>query len=52
MLVEWHKRQIKNSDVHNLTIEEIPHPSPANPLANKEKGALWKKIAREVIENR
>lgn len=46
------QKAIKNSDVHNLTIEEIPHPSPANPLANKEKGALWKKIAREVIENR
>ena len=46
------EKAIKNSNVPNLTIEEIPHPSPANPLANKEKGALWKKIAREVIENR
>ena len=46
------QKAVKNSGFENLTIDEIPHPSPANPLANKEKGALWKKIAREVIENR
>ena len=44
------RKAIKNFNAQNLTIDEIPHPSPANPLANKEKGALWKKIAREVIE--
>ena len=44
------RKAIKNFNALNLTIDEIPHPSPANPLANKEKGALWKKIAREVIE--
>ena len=45
-------KAVKNSDFQDLIIDEIPHPSPANPLANKEKGALWKKIAREVIDDR
>ena len=40
------QKAIKNSDVHNLTIDEIPHPSPANPLANKEKGLY----GRELLE--
>ena len=46
------QKAVKNSGVENLTIDEIPHPSPANPLANKEKGALWKKIARDVIQDK
>ena len=35
----------------NIKIEKIPHPSPANPLANKEKGAIWRKMVKLVLEN-
>ena len=39
-----------NSHKHKkITISEIPHPSPANPLANREKGAIWKKMAEKII---
>ena len=40
---------IKENNLEGIIIEEIPHPSPANPLANKDKGALWKKISKSVI---
>ena len=32
-----------------VSIKEIPHPSPANPMANKEKGKIWKKLSKEII---
>ena len=40
---------IKENNLEGIIIEEIPHPSPANPIANKDKGALWKKISKSVI---
>ena len=42
-------KAIKENNLEGITIEEIPHPSPANPLANKDKGAIWKKISKRVI---
>jgi single-strand selective monofunctional uracil DNA glycosylase len=44
------KIAINNTQIKTLAIKEIPHPSPANPLANKDKGRVWKKIAKEVIK--
>ncbi|HJM44965.1 MAG TPA: hypothetical protein QF644_03340 [Candidatus Poseidoniaceae archaeon] len=35
----------------NLIITKIPHPSPANPLANRDKGEYWKNIAKNEILN-
>ena len=35
----------------DIIIEKIPHPSPANPLANREKGAIWRKMVKSVLEN-
>ena len=43
------KNAIENSKLKSFMIDEIPHPSPANPLANKQKGAIWRRIAREII---
>ncbi len=40
---------IQKAELKGITVEKIPHPSPANPLANKENGNVWKKIAAEVI---
>ena len=45
------KIAINNTQIKTIAIKEIPHPSPANPLANKDKGRVWKKIAKEVIKN-
>lgn len=42
-------KAIKDNNIEEITIKEIPHPSPANPLANKDKGAVWKKISKSVI---
>ena len=36
-------------EISNLIIEKIPHPSPANPLANKEKGNVWKNIVKDIL---
>ena len=44
------KMAIDNLKNKNITVKEIPHPSPANPLANKDKGKVWKKISKEVIK--
>ena len=41
MLVAWHRRLLK-TPVSNLTIDEIPHPSPANPLATKKRSSVEK----------
>ena len=43
---------MKENNIEGITVEEIPHPSPANPLANKDKGAIWKKISRRVIKGK
>ena len=40
---------IKENGLGGILVREIPHPSPANPLANKDKGAIWKKISKRVI---
>ena len=34
---------------HSLILEKIPHPSPASPLANRNGGEDWRRMAREVI---
>ena len=44
------KIAINNLKNKKITVKEIPHPSPANPLANKDKGKIWKKISKEVIK--
>lgn len=46
------KKAIEDSNHKSFVIDEIPHPSPANPLANKQKGAIWRKIAREIITSK
>ncbi len=35
----------------NVVVTKIPHPSPANPLANRDKGEYWKNIAKNEILN-
>ena len=35
----------------DVIITKIPHPSPANPLANRDKGEYWKNIAKNEISN-
>jgi single-strand selective monofunctional uracil DNA glycosylase len=42
-----HKR-ISSLD-HGVILTKIPHPSPASPLANRNGGADWKAIVREVL---
>ncbi len=42
---------ISDNGIENITVKEIPHPSPANPLANKDKGKIWKNLSKEVIQN-
>ena len=38
-------------DRDDILIEKIPHPSPANPLANKEKGAIWRSMVKSVLKS-
>jgi single-strand selective monofunctional uracil DNA glycosylase len=35
----------------NIKITKIPHPSPANPLANRDGGEYWKDLAKNEILN-
>jgi len=46
------KNAFAESDLRNLKIKMIPHPSPANPIANKDKGSIWKRIASDVIKTK
>ena len=39
-----------NANLGQIIVDEIPHPSPANPLANRDKGKVWKKISSKVIK--
>jgi len=41
---------VNDAKIESVIIKEIPHPSPANPLANREKGKVWNKICLEVIK--
>ena len=41
---------VVNANLGQITVDEIPHPSPANPLANRDKGKVWKKISSKVIK--
>ena len=43
------KKALKQKEISNIIIEKIPHPSPANPLANKDKGNVWKKIVNDIL---
>ena len=43
------KLAIESSEIKTVSIKEIPHPSPANPMANKDKGKIWKKLSKEII---
>ena len=45
------KLAISDNRIKTITVKEIPHPSPANPLANKDKGKIWKNLSKEVIQN-
>ena len=40
---------IMKTELHHVKVKEIPHPSPANPIANKDKGKFWKNVSKEVI---
>ena len=40
---------ISKKQITNLEIKKIPHPSPANPLSNREKGAIWRKMVKAVM---
>ena len=40
---------IKENGLGGILVREIPHPSPANPLANKDKGAVWRRMSKNVI---
>jgi len=40
---------ISKKNLSNLELKKIPHPSPANPLSNKEKGAIWREMATAVM---
>ena len=43
------RKALKQKELSNLILEKIPHPSPANPLANKEKGNVWKNIVKDIL---
>ena len=43
------KKIISKKNLPNLQIKKIPHPSPANPFSNKEKGAVWRKMVTAVM---
>ncbi len=42
------EKALKDMDI---IITKIPHPSPANPLANRDKGEYWKNLAKKEISN-
>lgn len=44
------KKVINKTKLTEIKIKEIPHPSPANPIANKEKGEYWKRKAKSIIK--
>tara|TARA_B100001113_G_scaffold186809_1_gene153030 strand:- start:919 stop:1662 length:744 start_codon:yes stop_codon:yes gene_type:complete len=44
------KRAIDENQLESVIIKEIPHPSPANPLANKDKGAIWTNMSKHILE--
>ena len=33
----------------DIAVDSIPHPSPANPLANRKKGSEWRAIVRQKL---
>ena len=43
------KKAMSASKNKNIKIKVIPHPSPANPIANKDKGTLWKRIVKDIL---
>ena len=45
------KLAIMETKLPHVKVKEIPHPSPANPIANKNKGKFWKNISKEIIES-
>ena len=45
------KLAIMKTELHHVEIKDIPHPSPANPIANKDKGKFWKNVSKEVIDS-
>lgn len=42
----------EKKEMKHIKKKMIPHPSPANPLANKEKGAIWRKIAANTLKKK
>ena len=45
------KLALSDNEIKTIIVKEIPHPSPANPLANKDKGKIWKKLSKKVIKS-
>ena len=43
------KKAMSASKNKNIKIKVIPHPSPANPIANKDKGEVWKRIVKDIL---
>jgi len=43
------KNSISTSDYNHIEVKVIPHPSPANPIANKDKGRIWREIVKEIL---
>ena len=43
------KKVIPASGNKGIKIKVIPHPSPANPIANRDKGKLWKRMVKEIL---
>ena len=45
------RKALDKAERTHILLEKIPHPSPANPLANKEKGAIWREMVTSVLKN-
>ena len=45
------KLALYDIEIETIIVKEIPHPSPANPLANKDKGKIWKRLSKKVIKS-
>ena len=45
------RKALDKAERTDILLEKIPHPSPANPLANKEKGAIWREMVSSVLKN-
>ena len=44
------KQAKKALDGMDIEIERIPHPSPANPFSNRNKGEYWREAVKNILE--